>query len=192
VDLGQRVAVSTVVLRWEAAYAASFELQVSDDGTLWTTIFSTTSGGGGTQIVQNLTGTGSFVRMLGRKRATRWGYSLWELEVYGSPAGPALINVATGKRTVASSAQSTSLAAPFATDVSMGTRWSSAFADGQWLYVDLGTPHEINRVVLRWEAAYASRFLLQLSNDGAIWRTLREVFSGGGVDDLTELRGVAR
>ena len=192
VDLGQRVNVATVILRWEAAYAESFDLQVSDDAAVWTTIFSTTSGTGGIQLLQNLRATGSFVRMLGRKRATPWGYSLWEMEVYGTPAGPALVNIAAGKATVASSTESSALAAGMATDRSTTTRWASAFADSQWLSVDLGSIHDIQRVVLRWEAAYASRFLLQVSNDGTGWRTLREVFSAGGVDDLADLHGAAR
>ena len=34
-----------------------------------------------------LTGTGRYVRVNGTQRATQWGYSLWDLNVYGTPAG---------------------------------------------------------------------------------------------------------
>src|SRR5689334_2541303 len=33
------------------------------------------------------------------------------------------------------------------------TRWSSAFSDPQWIYVDLGATTAIGSVTLRWEAA---------------------------------------
>ncbi|MCW2598990.1 MAG: Glucan endo,3-beta-glucosidase, partial [Frankiales bacterium] len=83
VDLGSTAAVSQVVLQWEAAYATAFQVQTSPDGTNWTTIYSTTTGTGGTQTL-NVTGTGRYVRMYGTARATPYGYSLWEFQVYGT------------------------------------------------------------------------------------------------------------
>jgi mannan endo-1,4-beta-mannosidase len=35
-----------------------------------------------------LSGTGRYVRMYGTARGTSWGYSLWEFDVYGTPASP--------------------------------------------------------------------------------------------------------
>ena len=87
VDLGATASVSQVVLEWEAAYATAFQIQTSSDGTTWTTVYSTTTGTGGTQTL-NVTGTGRYVRMYGPPgpphTATRSGSS-------GStrPAGPA-------------------------------------------------------------------------------------------------------
>jgi beta-glucanase (GH16 family) len=83
VDLGATHAISKITLNWEAAYATAYQIQTSNDGTNWTTIYSTTAGTGG---VQNLTvsGSGRYVRMNGTKRATPYGYSLWEFQVYGS------------------------------------------------------------------------------------------------------------
>ena len=66
--------------KWEAAYATAFQIQTSADGTNWTTIYSTTTGTGGTQTL-NVTGTGRYIRMYGTARATQYGYSLWEFEV---------------------------------------------------------------------------------------------------------------
>jgi hypothetical protein len=58
-------------------------IQTSPDGATWTTIYSTTTGTGGTQTL-SVTGSGRYVRMYGTKRATGYGYSLWEFQVYGS------------------------------------------------------------------------------------------------------------
>jgi len=40
-----------LILRWEAAYATAFQIQTSGTGSSWTTIFSTTTGAGGTQTL---------------------------------------------------------------------------------------------------------------------------------------------
>jgi hypothetical protein len=91
VDLGSTQQISQVVLQWEAAYATSFEIQVSDDGVNnWHDIYSTTAGTGGRQTL-SVSGAGRYVRMYGTKRANGYGYSLWEFQVYGGadqPGGP--------------------------------------------------------------------------------------------------------
>ncbi|MFG2039882.1 discoidin domain-containing protein [Dactylosporangium sp. NPDC048998] len=83
VDLGATHSISKVTLNWEAAYATAFQIQTSPDGTNWTSIYSTTTGAGGNQTL-NVTGSGRYVRMYGTQRATAYGYSLWEFQVYGS------------------------------------------------------------------------------------------------------------
>ncbi|MFB9544502.1 discoidin domain-containing protein, partial [Micromonospora sagamiensis] len=44
VDLGVRATISQVTLAWEGAYARAFQIQTSDDGSAWTTVWSTTVG----------------------------------------------------------------------------------------------------------------------------------------------------
>ena len=73
---------------WEAAYGKSFKIQVSPDATNWTDIFSTTTNTALTNDLTGLTGTGRYVRMYGLTRGTPYGYSLYEMEVYGSQAAP--------------------------------------------------------------------------------------------------------
>ncbi|MQY07907.1 glycosyl hydrolase family 8 [Actinomadura macrotermitis] len=82
VDLGSAQPLRRAVLRWEAAYASAYRIEVSADGTNWTSAYSTTTGDGGTDDV-SVTATGRYVRVYGTKRATSYGYSLWELELYG-------------------------------------------------------------------------------------------------------------
>ncbi|GAA3736659.1 beta-1,3-glucanase family protein [Streptomyces tremellae] len=83
VDLGSTAQLSQVVLNWEAAYATAFQIQTSDNGTTWTTVYSTTNATGGVQTL-DVTGSGRYVRMYGTKRATLYGYSLYEFQVYGT------------------------------------------------------------------------------------------------------------
>ncbi len=104
VDLGSTQTISRVALNWETAAGKAFQIQVSNDATNWTSIYSTTTGTGGVET-HDVTGSGRYVRMYGTQRTTGYGYSLWEFQVYGggsttpttppttpptSPTGPAL------------------------------------------------------------------------------------------------------
>jgi hypothetical protein len=82
VDLGAERSISRVRLNWEVAYASAYQVQTSPDGTTWTTVHNTTTGDGGVDDL-TVTGTGRYVRVDATARGTQWGYSLWDLEVYG-------------------------------------------------------------------------------------------------------------
>ncbi len=82
VDLGATHSISRVVLDWQTAYGRAFQIQTSTNGTTWTTIYTTTTGAGGAQDLA-ITGSGRYIRMYGTQRATQYGYSLREFQVYG-------------------------------------------------------------------------------------------------------------
>ena len=83
VDLGSSQSICQVTLQWETAYGKAFQIQTSTDNSTWTPIFSTTTGTGVAQTL-SVTGTGRYIRMYGTQRATTFGYSLWELQVFGT------------------------------------------------------------------------------------------------------------
>ena len=87
----------------------------------------------------------------------------------------------------ASSQESTSLRAANAVDGNTGTRWSSTYADQQWLYVDLGANRAVTGVTLRWEAAYAAMYQIQVSTDGTTWTTVHNDYAGNGGTDVIAL-----
>jgi hypothetical protein len=183
VDLGATAAISQVVLNWETAYATAFQIQTSNDATTWSTIYSTTTGTGGVQTL-NVSGSGRYVRIYGTARATGYGYSLWELQVYGVPQATASL-LSQGKTATASSIEGAGTPASAAVDGNTGTRWSSAFSDPQWLQVDLGAASTISQVVLSWETSYATAFQIQTSSDAATWTTIYSTTTGtGGVQTL--------
>ena len=194
VDLGSVSAISQVVLDWETAYATAFQIQTSSDGTNWTSIYSTTTGTGGTQTL-NVTGTGRYVRMYGTARATHWGYSLWEFQVYGTAGTSGSCNTtdaALNHPATASSLENASFPASAAVDGNTGTRWSSAFSDPQWLQVDLGASQTICEVTLDWEAAYATAFQIQTSPDGTTWTTIYSTTTGTGGNQTLSVTGTGR
>ncbi|WP_308102676.1 discoidin domain-containing protein [Lentzea sp. CC55] len=85
VDLGGNATISRVKLNWEAAYASEYKIQTSSDGSSWSTKKTLTGQNGGIDDVAVST-SGRYVRIYGTKRGTSYGYSLWEIEVWGSTA----------------------------------------------------------------------------------------------------------
>ena len=194
VDLGATANVTQVVLNWEAAFARSFQIQTAPAATgPFTTIFSTSTGTGGIQTIP-VTGSGRFVRMNGTVRATQFGYSLWEFQVFGTFAATTCgtTNAALNHPASASSTENAGTPASAAFDGSTTTRWSSAFSDPQWLQVDLGGTHSISKVTLNWEAAYATAFQIQTSNDGTTWTNIYSTTTGAGGIQTVNVTGSAR
>jgi F5/8 type C domain-containing protein len=181
VDLGSTQTISQVTLNWEAAFASAFTIQTSTNGTSWTNITPTTAGKVGVQTL-TVTGSGRYVRMNGTARATAYGYSVFEFQVYGGttdqPTACGTTNSAQGKTATASSAENAANAAGMAVDGNAGTRWSSTFSDPQSLTVDLGTAQPICRIGLNWEAAFASAFTIQTSTDGTNFTNITPVTAG--------------
>jgi beta-glucosidase len=104
-----------------------------------------------------------------------------ELTVYPKP----LENLALNKAATASSIEGPGLEASKAVDGDMGTRWSSAFSDPQWIYVDLGAIYHIDEVVLNWETAYAKQYFLQISDSASGWNNIWQETNGdGGIDRI--------
>ncbi|MDM7832488.1 discoidin domain-containing protein [Cellulomonas edaphi] len=191
VDLGSTVAIDQVVLNWEAAYGRAYQIQVSDSATgPWTNVYSTTTGDGGVDTLA-VTGSGRYVRMNGTQRATGYGYSLWEFQVFGAGTPPTTtcdtsVNAALNKPSSASSTENAGTPASAAFDSSTTTRWSSAASDPQWIQVDLGSTQSICRVVLNWEAAYGRAYQVQTSDSSTgPWTTISSTTTGdGGIDSL--------
>jgi len=67
-----------------------------------------------------------------------------------------------------------------AVDGDMETRWSSGYKDGEWIYLDLGKPKTISRLVIKWEQAYATDFDMLTSDDAVTWNSLVSLKSQKG------------
>jgi hypothetical protein len=92
VDLGVGQCVDRVKVTWEWSYARQYEIQLSDDAVNWTTAYSGSnsfSGDDGVTDVSFTAAEGRYLRLFCTQRATTYGYSLYEQEVYGGAASPA-------------------------------------------------------------------------------------------------------
>ena len=195
-DLGATATISQVVLQWETASAKAYQIQVSADGSNWTSVYSTTTGPGGTETL-NVTGSGRYIRMYGTARTTGYGYSLWEFQVYGTlgTGGGGTCgtqNAALNQPATASSSENAGTSAAAAVDGNTGTRWSSAFSDPQWLDVDLGSTLTICQVNLNWETAYATAFQIQTSTDNTNWTSIYSTTTATGGNQTLNVTGTGR
>jgi hypothetical protein len=87
VDLGAKTYISDVLVTWEAAYATAYLFQISDNALTWITVKNETNGTGGAVKIP-VGATARFVRIYGTKRATVYGYSIYEIEVHGDLPTP--------------------------------------------------------------------------------------------------------
>jgi uncharacterized protein (TIGR02145 family) len=103
-------------------------------------------------------------------------------------------DIARGKTATASTTQAPNAPAN-AVDGNATTRWGSAFADNQWLAVDLGAVYTITSVSIRWEAASAGTYRIECSMDNVNWAQLsRQVNmpAGARTDNLQGFTGTGR
>ena len=93
VDLGSVSTIHSILLNWESAKAATYNLQWSNDNQTWTNIIpevtGNTSGGDSTQTFTDLNQQARYVRMFELTRASNYGTSLFEFQVNGIPGSHA-------------------------------------------------------------------------------------------------------
>lgn len=97
----------------------------------------------------------------------------------------ALVDLTVGATATASSSLGANTA-PKAIDGSRTTRWESEQGiDDSWLEISLTGDFEVSQTVIDWENAFASRYLVQVSDDGQAWKNWTSVTGGdGGIDSL--------
>lgn len=83
VDLEKKQILHTLRVRWEQAHAATYLVQVSNDAKNWRTIEHVKKSKGGVEDISLKGVKARFVKIVGTERATEFGFSIFELEVYG-------------------------------------------------------------------------------------------------------------
>lgn len=84
IDLQEPFLVNRMKLVWEGAYADRYGILVSLDGDSWWNIHDCQQGKGGTETISFEAVPARYVRLDCLHRATEWGSSLFEWEVYGT------------------------------------------------------------------------------------------------------------
>lgn len=103
-------------------------------------------------------------------------------------------DLAYKKRVVASSVEpNTDYFPENIVDSDPTTRWSSAFLDPQWIYIDFEKSISFTRVKILWEWSYAIAYKIQTTDDTLNWTTIYNTTDADGcVDDITNLNGKGR
>lgn len=205
VDLGSAQNLSQVSIHWEAANAASYQIQGSNNNSTWTTLKTVTGGAFGDRTdVHAVTGSYRYVRIYCTERSAgnTWGYSIWELKVFAQQAASSssvTTSSSLGAPTqlaLATATASTAITpATSAIDGNAATRWESAHAiDPSWLRIDLGATKILSSIAIDWEAANAAIYQVQGSLDGTNWTTITTRTGGtfGNRTDTLTLSGSYR
>lgn len=91
------------------------------------------------------------------------------------------VNLAIGATATASSSEDTVQAI---VDQQLDTRWESEHGiDPQWVIIDIDSVQSISEVLIHWEAARASEYTVEVSEDGEHWDIVADVTDGTGLRD---------
>jgi hexosaminidase len=85
VDLGRARAVDAVDIDWEAAFARQYLIQTSLDGVDFSDAAAVTISSRGAKRTEFPVRSARYVRVLGVDRATVYGISFWNAQVFGPP-----------------------------------------------------------------------------------------------------------
>jgi hypothetical protein len=80
-DFGAPRELIGLIIDWEKAYAYSYAVMLSSNGTQWHTVFETASGDGGRDQLDFPRQSARYLRIYCRNRATAFGYSIYEIDL---------------------------------------------------------------------------------------------------------------
>ena len=173
VDMGQTQTFNRVLLdagtSWSGDYPRGYQLQVSNDGSIWTTVTSG-SGSGQAVLIQFPVQVARYLKITQTGSASNW-WSIAEMSVYGEQENSRAGFVASASSTESGGSPANAL------DGNLNTRWSTGAAQspGQWFEVDQGSPQWFNHIVMDSGPStgdYARGYEVQVSNDNTNWQTV--------------------
>ncbi|MFH0880038.1 MAG: discoidin domain-containing protein [Lentisphaerota bacterium] len=173
IDMGATQDMVGLELSWETARAKAYNVMISLDGEDWLKVYGTEKGEGTFDDVYFGMQHARYVKLLFHKRATSWGYSLWEVHPLG--ADQAIL------ATTSSSAEGSQ--PEHLVDGNAETIWRSGAPGEAWVELDLSHPRTLGGLVLNWGESYAQTFRTEVSADGKIWKVVDEESQGKGGRD---------
>lgn len=202
IDLGQSRTFNYIRIKWEGAYAKQFQLLSSTDGENFSAFYTE----------NNLTQadwqalyfdsaiTAQYIKYQGIERATQWGQSFYEFEVYYLNQPPKTYNQIAPVIIVASTVGENDVNRVI--DGNTGTEWQgrpagiSGGSDEErtfdaWFVVDLGGFYNVDKVDIMFEGACAQDYHVDFAEDTTNWALGYNFVGNPGVygrtDEVTEL-----
>ncbi len=85
-DLKDYFTITKVALKWETAYGKVYAIQTSFDGVNWANVYNEANSDGGSDICTISNAQGRYVRINCTAGGTGYGFSLWDVKIYGKSA----------------------------------------------------------------------------------------------------------
>ena len=173
IDLIHLSVLCGVTIHWETAYASEYAVLTSMGGNDWQEVYTTTSGTGEREDIYFEPVIARYLRVVGIKRATNWGYSIWEINIYG-PSQRALVYAPSANGTTASELMNGK------TD----SAWVSQLPPPLSILIDLQRITSLGGLRIAWGEHHATSVQLNLSIDGVMWNSVATLQQGTGKFDV--------
>ncbi len=177
-DFGEPVELVGLRLHWETAYGRDYDIEVSDDGEEWETAYKWREGSGGVDEVYFGLRETRHVRMYGIRRATGWGFSIFQTEFLGPEA----------LRTFEASAEGTDGPPEAIMNGDPDSGWAVTRAPGQprpWIQVNFPEVTAFGGLAINWtDGAGTPWSLLAREQTDGEWA---EIGRSPGGDELEEM-----
>jgi len=153
--------------KWD--YPGGYEVQISNDGSNWTTVKSGI--GFGWKVVISLDPQyAQYIKIIQTGSKPEW-WSIGELHVYSEAA------LSQSGWAVSAFSTESGGSVNYAVDGNISTRWSSGQtqSNGQWFQIDTGENRSFNRILLDTGNStydYPRGYDIQTSNNGSNWVTV--------------------
>ncbi len=173
IDLGSCAEIGGATLHWEEASASGYQIQVAMQTGAWHTVY-TAHGGGNTEEIFFAPVAARYVRLFCTRRATAWGYSLWELDLREGTAGAPL-------------AGNAALSDVWYRSGEWGKAWLDGGAQAQSIIMDLRRNRPLNGVRIGWGPVTPVKAYLAISADQKVWNEVGAVRDdAGGFESLPD------
>ncbi|MFF2494508.1 discoidin domain-containing protein [Agromyces sp. NPDC058064] len=164
IELAESAPVGRIEVEWAGAAPASYDVDVSDDGVFWQRVADDVDGATASVELGSLQAKYVAVRDI-RSDGAAGAVSAWRMSVFAPEP------LTSGATATASGVEAAAFPPSLAIDGDDKTRWSANYVAQPWIAVDLGAKQTFGEVVLAWEGASAKDYVVEVSDDGASWRT---------------------
>lgn len=196
-NMGQARTFNQIKILWEGAFCDQFTLSYSSDGETWTVWHNETAlaSSGWQAIYKETPITAQYIQYHGTHRATGYGQSFWEFEVYYLAEAPKVYTQITPLTIVANSTGENDVARVI--DGNAGTEWQGRPAGitggddeartfDAWFVVDLGGFYTVEKVDIHFEGACAQNYHIDFSVDNNTWDLGYNFVGNAGVNGRTD------
>ena len=196
-NLGQARTFNQIRILWEGAYCTHFTISYSTDGENYTLWHNETelAAPGWQKIYKETPVTAQYIQYHGTQRATGYGQSFYEFEVYYLAEAPKEYVQLTGLAIVASSQGENDVNRVL--DGNAGTEWQGRPAGvsggdeasrtfDAWFVVDLGGFYTVDKVDIHFEGACAQDYHIDFSLDNTNWLLGHNYVGKAGINGRTD------